>query len=254
MTDNLKQSQNHGFMFENSIKKNVFELPEEDNNTEIHDIPCHLNIFNNNENISIKSTCNNIIYCGDLKRFHGYDFEKTNTLVVVKYEQSVGKKTVNKILEINYNKECHNELFGSSTLEVLNEYVESVKSIPFGIVEDSIKMKYKNDKKQIQDTYNCKIQLNPKVDSNSQRRVQCSIVNFEETLDKYITYKSTEKNPNILRGKYIPLSITSSKRERNGNGRDYYINICRQNKTICKGYSKLNKDSLIKLLNTLKLI
>ena len=56
-------------MIENEIRRVVFKLPEESNNTDTHDIPANKNIFDKGENISIKSSKNGTIYCGDIVRF-----------------------------------------------------------------------------------------------------------------------------------------------------------------------------------------
>ena len=77
-----RQSQSHGFIWENSIKT-IFNLPSEINNTSKYDIPCEINIFNPNENISIKTTGGTSIDCGDILRFYNYDFDKENTIIVI---------------------------------------------------------------------------------------------------------------------------------------------------------------------------
>ena len=83
----FSQSQSAGFKFENEVKEKVFGLNPETNNTDIHDIDHTRNIFDPNENISIKSTKSNTICCSDIMRFFSYDFEKKNTIIVIKYKQ-----------------------------------------------------------------------------------------------------------------------------------------------------------------------
>ena len=70
------QSQNHGFTFENQIRLNIFNLDSESNNTDKYDISSANNIYNSNENISIKTTGNGTICAGDILRFFTYDFTK----------------------------------------------------------------------------------------------------------------------------------------------------------------------------------
>ena len=60
-----------------------------------------------------------------------------------------------------------------------------------------------------------RINISPKVDSKSQRRVQCSIPKFNDSLKNYITYSSTNDRPNVIRDIEIPLSIISKTRTRN---------------------------------------
>ena len=72
-------------------------------------------------------------------------------------------------------------------------------------------------KKEIQNKYKLKINISPKVDSKTQRRVQCSIPKFQELLRDYIVYESKTthpEKPNMLRGEEIVLQFYSPKRVR----------------------------------------
>lgn len=212
------QSQNHGFTVENSVRLNVFGLLPEKNNTDTHDIPKEKNKYNKNENISIKTTGSSTIFCSDLKRFYSYSHEKgeKNTIIVVKYDQIDTKKIVKRIYEIDYNEKCHKHLFGNLPKEEIIKYIDSVKSIPTNVKGDEAKkiFNYLEEKKKLKEKYTHKIQINPKVDSR-QSRVQCSIVNFEETLKDFIIYKSSDDNRNLLRGNKIIDSVESGRRKRN---------------------------------------
>jgi len=205
----ITSSQSHGFIWENEIRKKVFLLPTETNNTDKYDIPCEQNSFNQNENCSIKTTGSETIYCGDILSFYNYDFSKTNTIICLKYIQSDSNKILQEIYEINYNKEMRDILFGNISYDKLKEYVDSVKSIPYGVNTDKTYLKTKDD---LQKIYNMTIHIAPKVDSKNQRRVQCSISNFTKILESFIKYRTTEP---IIRGKEISKSIVSEKRKRN---------------------------------------
>lgn len=209
------QSQIHGFTFENSIRSKIFNLPKENNSVYIHDIHHSKNILNMNENVSIKTTGSNTICCGDILRFYDYDFLKTNTIIVIKYDQVSNEKIIKNIYEIDYNKECHKLLFGELTYNKIKDYDLYIKNIPKGKVSYNEKNKYLKYKKELEKDNNCLIKINPKVDSKYQRRVQCSISNFEDNLYNFIKYKSPFETPNIIRGNMIELSIKSHKRVRN---------------------------------------
>lgn len=173
------QSQMHGFVWENEIKEKVFKLPSEKNNCDIHDIPAVKNIFDNTENISIKTTKNNTIDCADILRFYDYDFEtEKNTIIVIQYIQNNNFKIIKSTYEINYNKELHKLLFGSVTKDKLIEYIEYIKQIPNGKASKEVSKEYIKKKKELQKNNNMTINISPKVDSKKQRRVQCSIPNF----------------------------------------------------------------------------
>lgn len=215
--NNLTQSQCHGFLIENEIRTKVFKLESENNNTDKHDIPAKKNKFDNNENISIKTTSCDFICCGDISSFHNYDFSKKNTIIVVKLIQQENKKVVLQIFEIDYNKELHNFLFGNLPKEEIIKYVNYVKNIPKNLTRSEINEKYDylTEKKKLEEKYNFKIKISPKVGINdNQRRVQCSIPKFELLLKDYITYKSKLDNPNIIRDVHICKSIKSSPRQR----------------------------------------
>jgi hypothetical protein len=210
------QSQSHGFLFENEIRKLIFELPVETNDTNIHDIPCHKNKFNANENISIKTTGSSTICCGDILRFYDYDFSKTNTIICIQYQQTEYYKQIKHIFEINYNKECHKYLFGNITKDEMQIFVNNVKSIPVYTPRENILtfFDYKTAKQKLIENKNMHIQINPKVDSKNQRRVQCSITNFETTMQQFITYKSPTDCPNTIRKLKISTGIKSGRRLR----------------------------------------
>lgn len=212
----MPASQKHGFFWENSIRNLVFGLTEEVNNTDIHDVPFTKNKFNPNENISIKVTGGASIDCADIMRFFSYNHDDyLHTIVCVKYKQQGSLKVVNNIYEFNYSKEMRDYLFGSVTLQELENYVKLVKSIPKGKVSKDLRDKYVFDKKRLQKENNMKIKISPKVDSKSQRRVQCSIPKFEQTLAQFIVYQSPENSPSLLRGVKIPEQYSSGNRIRN---------------------------------------
>jgi len=206
-TMSYNQSQNAGFKFENIIKELVFQLEPETNNTDIHDVDHSRNRFNNNENISIKSTGSTTICCSDIIRFSNYDFSKINTIIVIKYNQQGDFKIIEESYEINYTKELHIKLFGNLPRKIIDEYITKVKNIPHGKQpEDKWWIK---EAKKMKTEHKMNITINPKIDSKTQRRVQCSIPNFIDLCDGYI-----KKNeiPNVIRGVKIPMGIPSSKR------------------------------------------
>lgn len=206
----MTQSQRSGFMFENIIRTMVFNLREEINNTDKFDICKKNNKFNFNENISIKSTCSNNIDCADILRIYDYDMQEQNTIIVVKYKQISTNKVIQNIFEIDFNREMYNLLFGKVTKEILIDYINIIKTLPNGKVSRENRNKYIQLKKNIEIDNLMKIGIRPKVDSKNQRRVQCSIPNFEVLLDKFIISKSV----NTIRGIEIPLEYESNRRIR----------------------------------------
>ena len=245
-----KASQGHGFDWENTIRTEVFDLKEEENNTDKYDIPRKKNNLNENENISIKTTGNQIICTSDILRFYNYDFEYENTIILIKYKQEEESKIIENVYEINYSKELHTHLFGTLTEGEIETYVKNVKMIPATIKGDKAReiFDYLVEKKNIYKNHpTLKVKINPKVDS-SQSRVQCS-VDIRDIPNEFIAYDSLRDvgKPNIIRNKEIKLSVCSSVRKRGGITVKKLNDICKQHKL--KGYSALNKQSKIDLLN-----
>jgi hypothetical protein len=213
------QSQSHGLFWENEIRTKVFKLGMCINNTKKYDIDCCENIFNCNENVSIKTTCSENMDCGDILRFFDGDLgkDKSYTIILLKYKQLPNKKEIREILEIDYNQNLKDILFGTITRTELEKYVNHIKSIPKGIVSKEVKNEYLKMKTELKSKHNMYINISPKVDSNCQRRVQCSITKLNElfsnaSYSEFIKY--TSKEP-VIRGIEIARTIESTQRKRN---------------------------------------
>lgn len=181
------ESQGHGKSWEIDIQKNIFQLTDEQiclhKHTEKYDIKSEFNSIND-QNVSIKTSSSSSIDCGDINLFLS---SENLMLVIVHYNQEGDIKVAQstnvidfqeflEILKMDVPKYCNMEY--EEWLRALNDYVQLVKSIPPGRCEDK---SYKNVKKQL-----CQkipyFNIAPKVDSKSQRRVQCA-VNFNKIDD-----------------------------------------------------------------------
>jgi hypothetical protein len=209
------QSQAHGLFFNDEIREKVFDLPKLINDTEKYDICCHDNKFDCNENISIKVSGNNNIDCGDILRFYDIDDEQKITIILIRYKQVNTTKQITEILEINYNKELRDILFGTIPRKVLEGYVNYIKSIEHGPVSPDIKKKYKDCKIKMQNEFNMFINISPKVDSKRQRRVQCSIPKVDELFTNHPEFVIDRNTDSSIRGVKITESIESGPRVRN---------------------------------------
>jgi len=210
----LSQSQKHGYIVENEIRGRVFNVSSTPNQTGTHDITKEENKYNNQENISIKTTVSKNIDCGDILRFYKYDFNEINTMIVVSLHQENDFKNISNIHEINYDLELHRHLFGSITYEELEEYCNFIKHIESGPVDDTIKNAYKSKKNELQVKHNMRINISPKVDSHKQRRVQCSIPKFLQICNDHIVYNSMTftGHTNVVRNVMIQSRFHSTKR------------------------------------------
>lgn len=209
-----KQSQHHGFMFENQIRTKVFGMTSENNNTGKHDIPKNKNKLNSNENVSIKMTGNSDVGCGDILRFYDYDFADENTMIIGQYTQNATQKTINRVIELDYNKKLHEYMFGTVTREELVEYVDMVKAVPRGKVSERLRKEILQKKKDIEKKHGMVIQISPKIDSCSQRRVQCRIKNIDDVIRGTVSNLKTMSTDGFIRGVKIDVVIPSAVRTR----------------------------------------
>jgi hypothetical protein len=209
-----KQSQSHGFVFENEIRHKVFGLSTHTNDTNTHDISKKNNRFDLTENISIKTTGKNDVCCGDILRFYEYDFQDKNTIILGKYVQTTEHKKITEILEIDYNADLHTILFGTITHDELKAYVSMIKSLSHGRVSKSTRAEILKKKKELEIKHCMYIQISPKIDSNKQRRVQCRIRNIDDLINKHPEFLLSKSVSGVIRDVYIDTIITSFKRTR----------------------------------------
>ena len=205
---NMPENQQHGFLWESIVRSLVFGLDGKDKYTAVHDIPCCRNTLNPNENVSIKTTGNSTLCMGDALRVFEYEADVDHTCIAIQYAQRGGEKVLTHVYEIDLTQ--RGVLWGSVTREDIEELDQLVRSMPANrrdpVIDRAITQK-KND-------LNAKsgaIRFNPKIDSKTQRRLQCSIPLFA---NYPALIKSTTTEP-IVRGVPIVASITGGRRVRN---------------------------------------
>lgn len=209
------QSQSHGLYWDNEIRVKVFGLEQCINDTKKYDIDACENNFDPFENVSIKTSSNNNVDCGDILRFFNGDFSKKYTIILIRYTQKDNYKYVKEILEIAYTSTLRDYLFGTATEEILQQYVDFIKAIPSGPVAEEIKKDYKVRKCELQKMCNMAINISPKVDSKSQRRVQCSIPKVDSLLEQFPEIIISRSSEPVIRNVFITSQILSPTRVRN---------------------------------------
>jgi hypothetical protein len=212
---NFTQSQSHGLYWDNEIRVKVFGLDQCINDTKKYDIDASENKLDPSENVSIKTSSNNNIDCGDILRFFNGDFTKKYTIILIRYTQKDNYKCIKEILEIAYTSALRDYLFGTACQDVLQQYVDFIKAIPSGPVAEEIKKEYKVQKCELQKTHNMAINISPKVDSKSQRRVQCSIPKLDALLEQFPEIIISRSSEPIVRNVLISSEILSAARVRN---------------------------------------
>ena len=231
----MKREQEHGFIFENIIRRDTYNIKEEPNSTNKHDINKKDNKINDS-NISIKCTTSNTVCLSSIQHLFNYNFNEKNEIIIIQLKQNSEYKVVKKILKYDYNKDFHKILFGECSKEDINEYCNKIKNIK------NKKFDYKEEKKKLQKEKNMLITINPKV-SKTNQRVQCSITfNKLKKLEKFKISESKEETPNILENIKLPKKIISKSRITSAKLKK----MCKDNNI--KGYSNKNKNELINLL------
>lgn len=204
----MPESQLHGFTWENDIKRKVFNMDTSIGYTSTHDIPKEFNCMNCNENISIKTTGGGTLYMGCPLRIYDYPDTEVHTGIVLPYRQEGGVKRLLGSREITLNNRAL--LFGSVTREEIAALSGLIKSHPRGERVPALIAEIK----KVQKGLNAKsgiVQFNYKIDRKVQRRLQCSIPNYE-TAAGLITART--EGP-VVRGVPITEVIDSNPRARN---------------------------------------
>jgi hypothetical protein len=204
----MPANQNHGFLWEDEIKAKVFQFSAPVGYTAVHDIGKEHNRFNSRENISIKVTGSATVCMGDALRVFTYSPDEVHTGIVLRYSQAGDTKTVSGVYELDLDNRVL--LWGGVTLEDVRALDSLVRSMPTGRRDTAIDQQISQLKKELNSKSGV-VRFNPKIDSKSQRRLQCSITNFA-AIPTLIRASSVES---VVRGVLITASILSGRRIRN---------------------------------------
>jgi hypothetical protein len=208
--------QKHGFSWEKELLTNVYKaLPQELNSisyTAAKDLPAAYNHLDSIA-LSIKTTGSAAVCMGDALRVYDSVTPTADPLnmCVVTYKQVGTTKQVKKITEINLT-DAKQALFGSVTREEIVELDRLIKAVPKGrSPTKEEKLSYQSYQSALQAKTGAII-FNPKLDSKSQRRLQCSFNKFEKFLEKNPERVIASSTTNAFRGGEISASIQSDRR------------------------------------------
>lgn len=204
----MPANQNHGFLWEQEIKTRVFEYTAQAGYTDTHDIDKTHNRFNPHENISIKVTGSGTVCMGDALRVFGYSSEDVHTGIVIRYIQEDDTKVLCGVYELDLDNRAL--LWGTVTEEDIRSLDALVRSMPPGERDATLDQQIRERKREL-NARSGVVRFNPKIDSGTQRRLQCSIPNFA-AIDALIRTRSVEC---VVRGVSIQSSIASGRRVRN---------------------------------------
>jgi hypothetical protein len=204
----MPESQGFGFKFQQIIEEQVFLLRDiVESYTAIHDIPKHKNRFNDG-NISIKSTGSKIICMGDPLRIFDYTADEKHTAICVYYRQNGNNKVITKIIEFSLDNKL--VLFGDITRDEIVKLIDDIRAVPRGLSKEDLNKHRKSINDRTKElSKRCALRFNSKIDSKSQRRLQCSLTSIPESILQH-----SENGP-VVRGIAITGSIVSGTRIRN---------------------------------------
>ncbi len=184
------ENQAHGLVFEDQIikarigkSKQEYQAGLDNSYTASMDIEAGVD---SDVNISVKVCSGDGIGCGDILRFMEHCRKNPFTMVVGVWEQiSPTIKRYETIYEFDIRPEHYKLFWNNITEEVIQPFVDYVKSIPPGKQAQTANQDLWKQKRQaIYDAYGqglCTIAT--KIDSKNQRRVQCSI-NLKELIEQ----------------------------------------------------------------------
>ena len=166
------ERQAHGNRYEDQVIQRItgvskahYETLVPGGYTSIHDL---VEGILTDRNISVKTTCNNTIDCGDaLRRYDHNDYD----MIVGVYDKS-GIHTEHTF---RITPDMHHLLWGDITREELAEFVLFVKTIPHGKAAQQATKQERETWKKALEAKGGLFRLHAKVDSKKQRRVQCSL-------------------------------------------------------------------------------
>jgi hypothetical protein len=179
----MSANQNHGFLFEDAVIRSVTGYSKFDYQyllpngyTSKMDI---VKDIHSDRNFSIKvAGRGNSIGCGDALRFYDQCANEEFIMVIGIWDQITDDiKRYQEIHEISFSPANFHEIWGDIKRQDLDEFVRYVKSIPKGRdAQLKSRDKWKIKKDQLCGS-SCGhiIKINPKIDSKSQRRVQCTL-------------------------------------------------------------------------------
>jgi hypothetical protein len=182
--------QNHGLVFEDKVIQNVTGMPKIQYQASLTDgytssMDIHKG-YKSDYNYSIKTSKDGkTIACGDILRFTEHCLNDSFKITVGAWSQITSDiKQIYAVYEFSMDPIYYGELWGGLTPSNLKDFVDYVKSIPHGKAGQSAnKILWKSKRDDLYDEHGKGIaRIDAKIDSKSQRRVQCSI-NIQDMID-----------------------------------------------------------------------
>lgn len=122
---------------------------------------------------SVKTTGNNVVALSDARRF--FDTSGSYRMIVGKYRQVADRKEFAEIHEFILTAEALRHLQGSLTSQVVSDFHNGLLLTEFPLGAHAEARRWAREQRSLLAGRATQIILNPKIDSQSQRRLQCSV-------------------------------------------------------------------------------
>jgi hypothetical protein len=154
----------------------------------------------------IKSTKSNTIWLADARRF--WSINEPYRLIVGEYKQIANMKSFKIIREFLITPVEHQKLLGTVSFQEVSDFHDQI--LTFGIGQHKIA---RASAKKLKSSLKSRsiVQLNPKIDSVDQRRLQCSVA--MNALIKNIATQTKYAETDTYRGVAVSIDIQSSARQ-----------------------------------------
>jgi hypothetical protein len=213
------ESQKHGFIWQSDLMTNVYgvsaEAAKAESYTAQHDIPAQLNALDHVD-LSIKTTGNKKrVDMGDaLRIYDAVSSGKAFHMTVVLWKQEGDQKKLVSVTEVNLTGAAE-LLFGSLTRADIVQLDSAIKAFPKGCSAKDPSCAPITRLCTELNSRSGALMLNKKIDSKSQRRLQCSFNNFCGFVEAHPERVIATTLTCEFRGGRIQESITSGQRVRN---------------------------------------
>lgn len=173
----MSNNQSHGKQFEDHLKAALFPGAADHGRspTSAFDVEAQ---FNKERGVpcSIKTAKAGSPVCmADARRMWGIGNEPSELIVAEWVSEGPNKKQFKRVHRFLFTPEVHQELIGQVTAEQVERIHEGMKE--FGLGQHKAARRWAREQKEalapVAST--AKITLNPKIDSHTQRRLQCSV-------------------------------------------------------------------------------
>jgi hypothetical protein len=215
----MAESQKHGFVWQADIMEHVYGVPAAtiaaENYTAVHDIPAIHNALDHID-LSIKTTGNpqRVDLGSALRVYDTVASGMAYRMTVICWAQEGETKRVTGIVEVDLT--CATaELFGTLTRADIAALDAAIRVYPKGLSASAPECEPITALCASLCRRSGAIQLNKKIDSGSQRRLQCSFNRFQDFIAAHPERVIAQSTTCEFRGGRIQECIASGRRMRN---------------------------------------